>query len=232
MCEPCVRVEPGRAWPSRYSVLSALDFRHLGQERRTQLDYCCSSLRMRALSLKCAARNAATLSLSSILAAVAKDGTPKICLLSRFDEMREPRPRSRKGGRYRTCRSDLAQLVGKPEKEATIARPTKAMVSYEFEEIWIPKIKSRISYATALHELGHIRNGHRASRWRIVRERDAWALAGLDGDDAAKAQEGSLGTRRRSRPDHKAGLSQPRCDLCRRQDSSFGQRPDLVIPAV
>ena len=74
-----------------------------------------------------------------------------------------------------------AHIMGLIEEYGLIyhwtARPTKAMASYEFEEIWIPKIKSRISYATALHELGHIRGGHRASRWRIVRERDGWAWA-------------------------------------------------------
>ena len=51
------------------------------------------------------------------------------------------------------------------------------MASYELEEIWILKIKSLNSYATALHEIGHILGRHRASRYLMVRERDAWRWA-------------------------------------------------------
>jgi hypothetical protein len=58
-----------------------------------------------------------------------------------------------------------------------VARPPKAHAFWELEEVWIPKIKSQISYVTALHEIGHLRGRHRASRWRMVRERDAWRWA-------------------------------------------------------
>jgi hypothetical protein len=52
-----------------------------------------------------------------------------------------------------------------------------ATAIYEFEEIWIPQIKSSISYAFALHEIGHIRGRHQTSRSHMVCERDAWAWA-------------------------------------------------------
>jgi hypothetical protein len=52
-----------------------------------------------------------------------------------------------------------------------------AQASYELEEVWIPPIKSSGSYAVALHEIGHCRGSHRASRVRMVRERNAWAWA-------------------------------------------------------
>jgi hypothetical protein len=58
-----------------------------------------------------------------------------------------------------------------------VTRTTEARAAYEIEEVWIPKIKSAISYATALHEIGHIRCRHRASRLIMVRERDAWRWA-------------------------------------------------------
>jgi hypothetical protein len=58
-----------------------------------------------------------------------------------------------------------------------IARPTRAYASFELWEVWIPHIKSPISYVSALHEIGHIMGRHRASRRRMVRERDAWRWA-------------------------------------------------------
>lgn len=48
----------------------------------------------------------------------------------------------------------------------------------QMEEIWIPAVKSTISYATALHELGHVLGGrYQRSRKVMVRERDAWRWA-------------------------------------------------------
>ena len=47
----------------------------------------------------------------------------------------------------------------------------------EFELISIPPIKSTITYAVALHEIGHVLGRHQRSRSRIVRERWAWVWA-------------------------------------------------------
>jgi antirestriction protein ArdC len=44
-------------------------------------------------------------------------------------------------------------------------------------EIQIPPIRSAISYATALHEIGHILGRHQNSRRSLVRERWAWRWA-------------------------------------------------------
>jgi antirestriction protein ArdC len=45
------------------------------------------------------------------------------------------------------------------------------------DEIQIPPIRSAISYATALHEIGHILGRHQSSRYSLVRERWAWRWA-------------------------------------------------------
>src|SRR5262245_6671078 len=47
----------------------------------------------------------------------------------------------------------------------------------ETGEIFISPIRSEISYATALHELGHIFGRHQHSRSEMVRERWAWKWA-------------------------------------------------------
>lgn len=47
----------------------------------------------------------------------------------------------------------------------------------EFELIRAPRIKSAVDYATAMHELGHIRGRNQRSRHQIVRERWAWEWA-------------------------------------------------------
>jgi hypothetical protein len=44
-------------------------------------------------------------------------------------------------------------------------------------EIWIPRIRSAITYATALHELGHCLGRYQESRSVIVVERWAWRWA-------------------------------------------------------
>jgi hypothetical protein len=48
---------------------------------------------------------------------------------------------------------------------------------HEFELISIPPIKSAITYAVALHEIGHVLGRHQRSRSRLVRERWAWDWA-------------------------------------------------------
>ena len=47
----------------------------------------------------------------------------------------------------------------------------------DIEEVCIPPIKSSVSYATAMHEIGHIRGRYQRSRHEMVRERWAWRWA-------------------------------------------------------
>jgi hypothetical protein len=47
----------------------------------------------------------------------------------------------------------------------------------EHNFVSIPPIKSAITYAIALHEIGHLLGRHQRSRSRLVRERWAWAWA-------------------------------------------------------
>ena len=56
-------------------------------------------------------------------------------------------------------------------------RPSQAWASRELEEICIPPIKSAISYAVALHEIGHIQGRYQTSRHSLVRELAAWRWA-------------------------------------------------------
>jgi hypothetical protein len=56
-------------------------------------------------------------------------------------------------------------------------RPTEAWACRDLDEICIAPIKSSISYATALHELGHILGRYQRSRDSILRERWAWNWA-------------------------------------------------------
>jgi hypothetical protein len=56
-------------------------------------------------------------------------------------------------------------------------RPAQSRAIPEAEEIQIAPIKSAISYAVALHELGHILGRHQTSKNVIVRERWAWRWA-------------------------------------------------------
>ena len=56
-------------------------------------------------------------------------------------------------------------------------RPSQAWASRELEEICIPPIKSAISYAAVLHEIGHIQGRYPSSRHSLVRELAAWRWA-------------------------------------------------------
>jgi len=47
----------------------------------------------------------------------------------------------------------------------------------ECMEVWLPRIRSSITYATALHELGHCLGRYQASRSVMVVERWAWRWA-------------------------------------------------------
>jgi hypothetical protein len=68
-------------------------------------------------------------------------------------------------------------------------RPSQSHAVHEFEEIWIAPIRSRFSYATALHEVGHILGAHQQSRNLIVRERWAWNWARSNAREWSSAME-------------------------------------------
>lgn len=57
------------------------------------------------------------------------------------------------------------------------ARPRQSYALREAEEIQIAPIKSALSYATALHEVGHLEGRHQNSKRVMVRERWAWQWA-------------------------------------------------------
>jgi len=52
-----------------------------------------------------------------------------------------------------------------------VKRPAQSFALNEAEEIHIAPIKSAISYATALHEIGHILGRYQRSKHVLVRER-------------------------------------------------------------
>jgi hypothetical protein len=56
-------------------------------------------------------------------------------------------------------------------------RPMDAWADREHATVGIAPIKSRVSYATALHEIGHLRGRYQGSRDSMVRERWAWQWA-------------------------------------------------------
>ena len=47
----------------------------------------------------------------------------------------------------------------------------------ELLELQLPTVRSALSYATALHEIGHVKGRHQKSRSVMVRERWAWRWA-------------------------------------------------------
>jgi hypothetical protein len=72
-------------------------------------------------------------------------------------------------------RRHVTDLCEKHDIVVGFARRAHAI--HAAEEIHIPPIKSAISYATALHEIGHILGRHQRSNSTIVRERWAWHWA-------------------------------------------------------
>ena len=56
-------------------------------------------------------------------------------------------------------------------------RPDRSYSQRACEEITVAPIKSVVTYAVALHEIGHIRGRHQDSRRCMVRERWAWDWA-------------------------------------------------------
>lgn len=55
--------------------------------------------------------------------------------------------------------------------------PKRAWATIEAGIIAVPRVRSAVSYATALHELGHFLGRHQRSRSRLMRERWAWIWA-------------------------------------------------------
>jgi hypothetical protein len=56
-------------------------------------------------------------------------------------------------------------------------RPADAWADREHATVGIAPIRSKVSYATALHEIGHVRGRYQRSRDSMVRERWAWHWA-------------------------------------------------------
>ena len=54
--------------------------------------------------------------------------------------------------------------------------PNQAWAMRQWDEIKIPQIKSEISYAVGLHEIGHVLGQHQTSKRVLVRERWAWVV--------------------------------------------------------
>jgi hypothetical protein len=80
--------------------------------------------------------------------------------------------------RVEEMRSHITELCEKHEIEFIwCRRPTEAWADREHETIGIAPIKSAVSYATALHEIGHIIGRFQLSRDSMVRERWAWRWA-------------------------------------------------------
>jgi hypothetical protein len=74
-------------------------------------------------------------------------------------------------------RAHVVGLLQRHEIEFTwCRRPTKA---WGAQEIWEVSSADQVgnSYATALHEIGHILGRHQGSRMTMVRERWAWGWA-------------------------------------------------------
>jgi hypothetical protein len=73
----------------------------------------------------------------------------------------------------------VATLIEQHEIAAyRVDRPTRAQSLGKFcWEIHIAPVKSAISYAVALHEIGHLLGRHQESRKVMVRERWAWIWA-------------------------------------------------------
>ena len=68
----------------------------------------------------------------------------------------------------------VRQLCKAHEIELTYGPPGASRCR---REIWIRPVKSRLAYATALHEIGHILGRHQLSDVVLTRERWAWDWA-------------------------------------------------------
>src|SRR5215475_5426653 len=71
-------------------------------------------------------------------------------------------------------RSHVASLCEANEIIISAAPGGRAYSSYWLREVFIPPVRSTRTYATALHEIGHILGRHQLSEVVLVRERWAW----------------------------------------------------------
>ncbi len=74
-------------------------------------------------------------------------------------------------------RQHVIELWGGEDEIEWCSRPTQAYALRDAGIICIAPVKSPISYATALHEIGHIHGRHQESHSVMVRERWAWRWA-------------------------------------------------------
>ena len=74
-------------------------------------------------------------------------------------------------------RQHVVDLWGGEDEIEWCARPSQAYALRDAGVICIAPITSAISYAVALHEIGHIRGRNQQSRSVRVRERWAWQWA-------------------------------------------------------
>jgi hypothetical protein len=91
-----------------------------------------------------------------------------------------------------------------------VGRPDRAQAVHEFEEIWIAPIYSEISYATALHEIGHILGRYQTSHSMLVRERWAWQWARRNALMWTQTMERSAATGMARYALHAAKMCKPR----------------------
>ena len=74
-------------------------------------------------------------------------------------------------------RSHVASLCEANEIIISAAPGGRAYSSYWLREVFIPPVRSTRTYATALHEIGHVLGRHQLSEVVLVRERWAWEWA-------------------------------------------------------
>ena len=86
--------------------------------------------------------------------------------------------------RVEDMRRHVDQLIAQLGDDIQVwrdARPSQARVLHDEDgsifEMAIPRIRSGITYAIALHEFGHIRGRYQRSRREMVRETWAWQWA-------------------------------------------------------
>ena len=78
-------------------------------------------------------------------------------------------------------REHIAELCARHEIQVGWCRRTAQAYTIQGEaEIVITPIKSKISYAVALHEIGHVAGRHQHSKNAMVRERWAWRWARIN----------------------------------------------------
>jgi mannose/cellobiose epimerase-like protein (N-acyl-D-glucosamine 2-epimerase family) len=74
----------------------------------------------------------------------------------------------------------VLHICGLHEIELQWGRGRHAHASHQWEFVVTPAIKSAVTYAIALHEIGHVLGRNQLSRRVIVRERWAWNWARLN----------------------------------------------------